>query len=673
MLSEESSDALALCLLWVLSLTSAAYGQVKVTTVAGGAVNDAMPATSAALQFPADAAVDSKGNLYIADFYDHRIRMVSVTGTISTIAGTGISGYSGDNGPAKVAKIRYPDGVVVDSKGNIVFSDGGNNRIRQINPATGIITTIAGTGAAGFGGDGGLATAAKLKQPFGLAFDKSGNLFFADFGNQRIRRIDTTGKIGTVAGNGIAGFSGDGGKATLASLNYPHYVTFDSAGNLYISDTNNFRVRKVDTTGTITTYAGSGLQGCAGDGSLATAARLRPFGLTVRAGQLLIATGGCSRLRSVNLATNIIGTVAGSSNGYDGNGHTALASQFEGQKGVSLDKSGNPLIVDAGNAQVRKLNTGTSIVSDTAGGYAGNNIPGTMASLNAPESIAFDSAGNMYIAEIFGNRVRKLSTTGTLTTFAGTGVTGYSGDGGAATSARLYGPAGVVADKLGNVYIADNGNGVIRKVALGKISTFAKNPNFSGLYFMAADSSNNLYVADYAACVIFRITPASAVSVVAGVLNHCAYNGDGISATTAYLNSPYAVAVDSLGNLYIGDSGNNRVRKVTGGKISTVAGNGTCGYSGDGGLATSAKLCLPTGVTVDSSGNLFIGDYNNSRLRKVAAGVISTFAGTGIAGYNGDGLLATQTNLDGPAAVAVSPAGIVYIADDGQYRVRKIH
>jgi len=191
---------------------------------------------------------------------------------------------------------------------------------------------------------------------------------------------------------------------------------------------------------------------------------------------------------------------------------------------------------------------------------------------------------------------------------------------------------------------------------------------------MASDSFNNLYVADYAACVIFRITPASVVSVVAGMLGKCGYNSDGIPATTAYLNSPYGVAVDSTGNLYIGDSGNNRVRKVTGGTISTVAGNGMCGYSGDSGPAISAKLCLPIGVAVDSHGSLFIGDYNNVRVRMVAAGKISTFAGTGTAGYNGDGLLASQTNLDGPVAVAVSPTtGIVYVDDDGQYRIRKIH
>jgi sugar lactone lactonase YvrE len=332
------------------------------------------------------------------------------------------------------------------------------------------------------------------------------------------------------------------------------------------------------------------------------------------------------------------------------------------------------LIVDADNTQVRKLDTSTQIVSAVAGGYTGNGIPGTLASLNGPESIAFDSAGNMYIAEFYGNRVRKLSTAGTITTFAGTGVTGYSGDGGAATSATLFGPAGVAADKLGNVYITDTYNVVIRKVnALGKISTFAHDSRFSGLSVMAIDASNNLYVADYNACAIFRITPASVVSVVAGVLNTCGFNADGISATTAYLNSPYGVAVDSAGNLYIADSSNNRVRRVTGGKISTVAGNGTCGHSGDGGLATKATLCLPTGLAMDSLGSLLIGDYNNGKVRRVAAGVISTLAGTGTAGYNGDGLLATQTNLDGPAAVAVSPAGVVYVDDDGQYRVRKIH
>ena len=266
-----------------------------------------------------------------------------------------------------------------------------------------------------------------------------------------------------------------------------------------------------------------------------------------------------------------------------------------------------------------------------------------------------------------------LSTNGLITTLAGTGTSGYSGDGGSATSAQLWSPHGVAADSAGNVYIADTGNRVVRKVnTSGTITTFAKDTRFLQLAGLTTDSAGNVYAADSGACVVWQITPAGVVSVFAGVLKTCGYNSDGIAATSAYLRSPYGLAVDSMGNLLIGDSANNRVRMVSGGIMSTYAGTGTCGFAGDGGPATSAKLCRPSGVTVDSSLNVYIGDYGTLRVRMVSGGTISTYAGTGRKGYNGDGLAATKTNLDGPISVTVSPQGIPYVADDLQYRVRMI-
>lgn len=671
-------------------LLAHSHAQVKVTTVAGGFINDGKPATSSALQSPAGGRMDSAGNLYIADQLDHRLRKVSTTGAITTIAGTGIAGYSGDGGPATSAKISFPIDLVIDSKGDILFSDSGNNRIRKIS-TTGIITTIAGTGAAGFGGDGGVATSAKLNRPYGLNLDSSGDLYFADHLNQRIRKVDTAGTIHTVAGNGTAGFSGDGGLATSAKLNFPDDVLPDSSGNFYITDHLNRRVRKVNASGMISTFAGNGGGGCSGDGGLATNASFgKPTGLLIYSGSLvsgvptLLVGNACqARIRGVNLSTNIIQTFAGSAKGFDGNGSKALSSKFLSPAGVMVDESGDLLIGDGGNNEVRKVNASTTVVTAFAGGYLGNGGAGTSASLDTPENIAFDKSGNLYIAETNGNRIRKLSTTGVITTFAGTGVSGYSGDGGKATSAHLWFPYGVTADSAGNVYIADSGNNVIRKVnTAGTIATFAKNTGFVLIAGLATDSAGNVYAADFGACVVWHITPSGAVSVFAGVLNSCGYNSDGIPATSAYLNSPYGVTVDSKGNLFIGDAANNRVREVSGGIISTYAGTGTCGFSGDGGAAKLAKVCAPTGVAVDASLSVYIGDYGNFRVRKVSSGTISTYAGTGGTclggqcfpkGYNGDGLVATQTNLDGPISVAVNPAGIPYVGDDGQYRVRKIH
>jgi sugar lactone lactonase YvrE len=668
------SFVLVSCFALTLCLVSAARAQVKVTTVAGGFINDNKPATSSLLQSPLGGRMDSKGNLYIADQYDHRLRKVSTSGVISTIAGNGISGFSGDGGPAASAKISFPVDVVIDSKGNILFSDSGNNRIRKISP-TGIITTIAGTGVPGFSGDGGPATLAKLKGPSGLNLDSVGNLYLADHANQRIRRIDTAGIIHTVAGNGTAGFSGDGAPATSAQLNGPDDVLPDNSGNFYITDHANRRVRKVSSSGIISTFAGNGMAGCSGDGGPATMSGMgKPTGLLMHNGSLLIGNACQARIRGVNLTTNIISTVLGSVKGFDGNGHTALSSKFLGPAGVMVDNSGNLLIGDSGNNEVRKQNSNTKIVTAVAGGYLGNGGAGTLASLNAPEYSAFDKAGNLYIAEANGNRIRKLSSTGLITTFAGMGISGYSGDGGKATSAQLWFPFGVTADSSGSVFIADSGNNVIRKVnTAGIISTFAKDPSFGLLAGLATDSAGNVYAADFGACVVWQITPAGAISIFAGILNACGYNGDGFKATAARLNTPYGVAMDSKGNIYIGDSSNSRVRKVTGGIISTFAGTGTCGFSGDGGAAKAAKLCGPAGVAVDSSLNVYIGDDGNSRVRKVnSSGAISTFAGTGKIGYNGDGLVATQANLDSPVSVAVSPTGIPYVDDDIQYRVRKI-
>jgi hypothetical protein len=254
-------------------------------------------------------------------------------------------------------------------------------------------------------------------------------------------------------------------------------------------------------------------------------------------------------------------------------------------------------------------------------------------------------------------------------------VTGYSGDNGAATSAQVNSPLGVAADPFGNVYIADNGNNVIRVVTAGTITTFDQDPTFRNLASLTTDSAGNVYSVDTGACVVREITPAGSSTIVAGILNGCGYNTDGISATTAQLSQPYGVALDTAGNIYIGDAGNNRVRKVTisTGLISTIAGTGNCGFSGDTGPATSAELCSPSGVAVDSLGRVFIADYSNFRVRFISTnGNISTYAGTGLPGYNNNGRMATKTNLGGPIGVALGPSNVLYISDDQSYRIRVI-
>jgi streptogramin lyase len=622
------------------------------------------------LALPHYIAEDRNGNLYIGDSLNNRVREVTVAGNIITVAGTGIAGYRGDGGSGRLALVSDPAGVVVDASGSVLFADYGNNRIRKIDP-TGVITTISGNGIAGYSGDGGPAKLASLNGPFGIALDAIGDVYFSELGNEVIRQVDTSGIIHTVAGNGKAGFSGDGGLATLASLNFPRGVVVDSSGSLYIGDASNDRVREVDTKGIITTFAGNGSFGCTGDGGPATSASFGwANGFAISGGSLLIGTNGCSRVRAIDLATTIITTFAGSSGGFNGDGNPPLLTQFSELSGLLVDSLGELVVVDEFNERIRKVDSFSQTIVTIAGGFVGDGGPGTKASLNLPEGIGFDSTGNLYIADYFNNRVRKVSPSGTISTFAGTGISGDSGDGGQAVMATLNRPQAVAVDPSGNVFIADQNGTFVRKVdPSGNITS----PSYPFYYVtsLAADSLGNLYAVDADACVVWKVTPAGAATIVAGVQNKCGYNRDGILAIFAWLN-PNGVAVDAKGNIFIADYYNNRVRKVgANGVISTVAGNGTCGFSGDGGPAKSAMVC-PLSVAV-AKGTLYIADYDNARVRSVdVSGTIQTLAGTGSFGYNGNGLPALQTNLGSPVGVAVNPAGIPFVDDDLESRVRKI-
>jgi len=662
-----------LAVLGVCALALAAFGFGQtVTTTAGGYVGDGGPATSAAIIFPHGLARDSSGNIYVSDVYGQRIRKITRAGKISTYAGTGISGYNGDGMVASKTQISYPSGLTFDPAGNLVFADGGNSRVRKIDRTTTLVSTIAGDGTFGYTGDGGPATSAELGQPWELLYDSSKNLYISDVGDNVVRIVNSGGTINTFAGDGVAGFSGDGGPAIKAELNIPSGLAIDAGKNVYIADRLNHRVRKVDTTGTITTFAGDGNTGYSGDGGPATSAAIgNPRGLKVKSGTLYISNSGRSRVRNVVLNTQIINTYAGSFTGYDGDGHSLTSSQFFGGSALFFDRTGNLFLNDSFNGRVRKAVSGNMMT--LGGGYLGDTKVATSAALYVPEAVAFDKHGNYFIADYAGNRVRKVSATGKITTVAGTGVSGYSGDGGPATSAMLYFPAGVVVDSNLNLYIADQANNVIRKVdTAGKISTFATYANWSSLGAMAVDTANNLFVVDQFTCAAYTISPAGAVSLFAGVEFTCGYNGDNIPATTAELNTPYGIAIDSSGNVYIADSSNNRIRKVDStGKIFTTAGNGTCGFSGDHGPPTSAELCFPEGVVLNHN-ITYIADTFNVRIRKIQSNVITTIAGTGISGYNGDGLPALSTNLDDPVAITSNAKGTVYELDDAQARVRKI-
>ncbi|MFG2287414.1 RICIN domain-containing protein [Streptomyces sp. NPDC048595] len=335
---------------------------------------------------------------------------------ISTFAGTGVAGFTGDNGLAVSAQSRYPYGVAVDDTGTLYFSEFGNHRVRRIT-ADGKISTVAGTDVKGFSGDCGPAVSAQLNLPRGVAVDGAGAVYIADSENHRVRKVAADGRICTVAGTGTAGFSGDGGPATAAQLDDPRGVAVDSAGVLYVSEYNNRRVRKITTEGQISTVAGTGTAGCGGDGGPAISAQLsRPRGMEVgRAGELYIADEGNHQVRRIT-ADGKISTIAG---------------------------------------------TGTK-------GFSGDGGPATAAQLDGPFEVAVDSIGTLYIGEFGNHRVRKITADGKISTIAGTGTAGFDGDGGPAASAQLSKPIGVAVDRVDTLYIADHANNRVRKVALPK-------------------------------------------------------------------------------------------------------------------------------------------------------------------------------------------------------------
>jgi sugar lactone lactonase YvrE len=337
---------------------------------------------------------------------------MSQTYIISTFAGTGVGGYNGDSVAATVAEINNPEAVKVDTAGNVYITDFENNRIRMVN-TSGLISTIAGTGVAGNSGNGGLATAATLNHPYCAAMNLAGDLYIAEGYNNDVRYVKTTGIISTIAGNGTAGYSGDGGFAFFAELNAPDGFAFDTLGDYFIADLSNNRVRKVNKAGIISTVAGNGTAGFSGDGGPADSAELN-----------------------------------------------AVAD-------IAADAAGNIYIADFNNNRIREVNSLgiiTTIAGNGTAGYSGDGGPATSAELNFPDGVAVDSSGNVYIADNDNNLIRKVSTGGIITTIAGNGTAGYTGDGGPATSAELNNPAGLAVDKSGNVYIADVGNNVIREL-----------------------------------------------------------------------------------------------------------------------------------------------------------------------------------------------------------------
>lgn len=598
----------------------------RVTTVAGsglaGDSGDGGPATGARIGRIEGMAIDRSGNIYLADAANYRIRRVDPSGTIDTIAGTGEWGSDGDGGPAANATVTPVYGLATDQQGNLYISESWNDSVRKIDPQ-GTISTVAGTGEQGHSGDGGPATEARLNRPRGIAIDTAGILYIADANNHKVRRVDPNGTIATVAGTGDEGYSGDGGLATEARLNEPYAVAVDSFGNIYIADADNRTVRKVDRDGIITTAAGTGPRPRGRRSGIATEVYIsRPRALAAdHDGELYIADSWGDRLLRL-----------------DGKGRIAELigtdqRELRGPDDVATDSAGNAYVAVGGRHRVLKIDPGGA-VKPFAGngryGFSGDGGLAVNARLAYPRGVAVDAEDNVYIADSANSRIRIVDAGGTITTIAGTGERAFGGDAGPATSARFNYPVS-----------------------------------------LAFGPDRSVYVADFRDHRIRRIDSAGIVTTVAG-------NGvrgrpePGGPAVRTPIRSPRDVAVDSSGNVYIPDTWTNRVYAVDGaGIITAVAGNGDRDASGDGGPATSAGLAGPRGVDVSDTDTLYIVSRSSGLIRKVSRhGIITTIAGTGTGGYTGDGSPARDFRLRFPGRVSARTDRKVLVVDSLNHRIR---
>ncbi len=819
---------------------------------------DGGPANEALLDAPNGLAADAYGNIFIADSLNNRIRRVNRSGRISTIAGNGNAGYGGDGGPATEALLRRPSGVALGAGGDLLVADTGNNRIRRID-SQGTITTLAGSGAMGFSGDGGLATEAALMWPRSVVADAAGNVYVADIRHFRIRKIDSKGIIRTIAGTGEPGYSRDGMPATEARLGWLGGLAVDGDGNIYAVDRSNFCVRMVDAAGIIRTVAGTP-EGILRPSNVIVGKAMLcvPEGLAIDLeGNLYVAERSAHKVRRL-APDGSVSTIAGmGAPGYAGDGGPGSEALLRRPCDVAVDLSGNLYIADSRNNRVRRVDPAGQIATVAGSGQWGregregvlatdallDNPERVMAGLNseiyvacnisaggtvhstvysvgdgqvftaarsgdarfwterdrvrdssldperisaelaagqccpnryhalvaqidvdgllkteaigprpkhreydrpssepplAPCDIAIDGVGGVYLADrdnarvvrmdgqgsvtrlaerqrkrgaspvgcdiqielenlagitvapdgnayfVASGRVWKMHPKGVVEPFAGTGKEAYGGDGKPATSAGLDGPAGLAADSEGNVYVTETGNRRLRRIDRSGIITTVAGTTMSARareerhnlkpwrHHMAApagvavDKAGNVFVTDDVCDSIWTIDPSGAVTKVPGTGEDPDIDaGEG---------EPSGIAVDETGNVYVADPAHHRVRKVApDGSVSTVAGTGDAGYSGDGKLATEAKLDEPRGIAVDEARNLYVADEFSNVIRKVdAEGIIMTFAGTGERGFAGDGGPAIDAKLFGPVGLALDANGSLYVADAGNRRIRVI-
>lgn len=574
-------------------VASTVAGNGQLSSRAGG------PALEARLVSPRFVALARNGDILISDSYFNQVYRIGADGRLTVLAGTGRQGFAGDNGPATEALLDSPGPLLVDPAGNILIADQANGRIRRVAP-DGVITTLANPGSVA-----------------GMTLDAEGNLYYTNTGAHTIRRRASNGANTLFAGGDTAGFAGDGGPATSARLNTPQGLALDPDGNLLVADTQNQRIRRITPAGVISTVAGNGTAGFTGDSGPATAASLlNPAGVAFdAAGNLLVIDTGNGRIRTVNRQGIIATTVGGGNSNTDG---AAIGASLAGTSNVAIDSTGRLVLpVPAARLVRRVTQNAIATIAGVLPASAGISGPGLSTTLLDPVGLAVDANRNLFIADTIEHRVFRLTPEGVLSTVAGNGFFGITGNDGPAANAAVGTPRG-----------------------------------------LAFDASGNLFISSGAGASLRRVTPAGIITLVSGGAG--GFAGDSEPASQGRFLNIDGLAVDASGGILIADSGNNRVRRIDpSNRLSTIAGNGTRGFAGDGGLAANASFDVPQGLALDDTGALYVADSRNFRIRKLTpARIVAEGVANGAtlrAGPVAPGMIVSIFGFDlGPA----TPAGL---------------
>jgi hypothetical protein len=673
----------ALCMGWPVAAQSV-YEDYTFTTLAGaveggpgwtdGLTNEARFGT------PAGVAKDSLGNIYVADPLNHTIRKLAVDGVISTVAGeTGVSGTADGTGFA--ARFKSPYGIAVDSVGNLFVADTGNHTVRKISPL-GVVTTFAG--AAGVSGStDGDGPVARFNTPYGVMIDGSDNIYVADTGNDTIRKITPAGQVTTFAGK--AGVSGAVDKTgTAATFTHPRSLAMDSQGNIYVADTDNELIRKISPDAAVTTLAGKAHNSGSSDGTNDTARFNTPYGVTVDSeDNIFVADTVNDTIREIT-PLGVVTTPEGSAGGAGSVDGVGGVARFSSPTGILAINGTDLIVADFSNSSIRKILAGAVVttVAGVAGGPGSKDGSAQKALFNFPAGVAVDTGGNVYVADEQSDAIRKITPLGDVSTFAGAlGVAGTNDDVG--TAAKFSRPLGVAFDPAGNLVVADAGNNTIRRItAGGMVSTLAGSPGVSGTndgvgsnaqfnspFSVAVDAQTNIYVADTFNHAIRKITPGGLVTTLAGTIGtQGTNNGTGVAAQFAF---PEGIAVDPDGNIFVADDADSTVRKITpDGVVTTfVGGVNKTGFTD--GVGTDARFNFPFGLAIDANRNLYVADTANQIIRKVTPGGSVTTLG-GLAGIFGnvDGN-GNDARLHSPQGIGVGSDGALYVSDKDNQVIRK--